>query len=114
MRAHVLSGTAQAADPIGALGDCNRPAVGEVFHVGGLCRTTWATQNGPGWRTTKIQLMSGVSIASPYAERLVCPADALERPRAPQIETPILNIADDIDCTKSANSIVFRCPDVTK
>ena len=66
------------------------PQAGGVYYVGEWCRTSWTNENGPGWNSTKIQLMSG-------------------------LETPILNVANNIDTSKkNVDSIVFRCPDVTK
>lgn len=61
-----------------------------MYYVGEWCRTSWTAQNGPAWKSTKIQLMSG-------------------------LETPILNVANDLDTSnKGVDSIVFHCPDVTK
>lgn len=33
-----------------------------IYYVGETCMTAWTTQNGPGWKDVKIELMSGVSL----------------------------------------------------
>lgn len=76
-------------DRLGLTGSFLRPDVGSVFYVGDWCRVSWANPTGPGWSSVKIQLMSG-------------------------IETPIMNVATDLDCSSSrSDSLAFRCPDVT-